>query len=288
MKARLILVVVVVLALAAGGYWWYQDTLVPVPLASNEALFVPGQPEFGEDEAVVEALLPPGPGVEAFLVAQSSLALLEKAPEGGWIGQLLSTLEGSRHGRRWRLGVRPGWRLQDGTMLDATRMAKDLAPELGRLGGSARVIDGTTLDLRFKARQANLPALLVQWRIPGSGPFLRQGMTLTRFERFTPGRPGLAGVRITTDPDLLESRAWADSLATRRWAWAAFPGQVAPEDMAKVRIAPYDEYRMKDGTVWFLSRRMRRLRPDPSDWTRTRIFSTWKSSTELPYDPLGF
>jgi len=288
MKARLALVVVMVLALAAGGYWWYQDTLVPVPLVSNEALFVPGQPEFGEDEAVVEALLPAGPGVEAFLTTQSDLALLEKAHEGGWMGQLLSSLEGSRHSRRWRLTVRPGWQMQDGTMLDAARMGKALAPELSRLGGTSRVVDEAILDLRFKTRQEGLPAQLTHWRVPGSGPFLRQGMVLTRFERFTPGRPGLAGVRVVTDPALMESRAWAEGLAARRWAWAVFPGQVAPEDMAKVRIAPYDEYRLKDGSVWFLSRRLRRLRPDTADWTRTRLFSVWRSATELPYDPLGF
>lgn len=288
MKLRLALLTLTLAALAAGGYWLYQDGLVPVPLAPGEALFVPGQPEFGEDQAVVEALLPAGPGIEAFLAAQSDLALLEKAPGGEWMGQLLSSLEGSRNGRRWRLGVRPGWRMQDGAMLDAARMAKALASETGKLGGSARVIDGTTLEWRFKTRQAGLPDLLTRWRVPGSGPFMRQGMTLTRFDRFTPGRPGLAGVRIATDPALLESRAWAEGLAAGRWAWAVYPGQITPEDMAKARQAPYDEFRMKDGTVWFLSRRMRRLRPDASDWTRTRLFGAWRSSTELPYDPLGF
>ncbi|WP_243300728.1 hypothetical protein [Geothrix oryzisoli] len=288
MKLRMALLALALLALVAGGTWWYLDALVPVPLASNEQRFVPGQPEFGEDEAVVEVLLPAGPTLDAFLVNQSDLALLEKAPEGGWAGQLLAGLEGSRHGRRWRLAVRPGWRLQNGTLLDAAQMAKALAAEAGKLGGTLRVVDGVTLELRFRTRQEGLPALLAQWRVPGSGPFIRQGLTLTRFERFTPGRPGLAGVRISTDPALMESRAWAEGLAARRWAWAVFPGQVAPEDMARVRIAPYDEYRTKDGSVWFLSRRMRRLRPEPSDWARTRLFGVWKSSTELPYDPLGF
>lgn len=287
MKLRLVLLALALAALAAGGYWLYQEGQVPVLLAPGEALFVPGQPEFGEDEAVVEALLPTGPGVEAFLVAQSDLALLVRV-DGTWTGQLLSNLERSRHGRRWRLGVRPGWRLQDGTMLDAPRMAKALEPELAKLGGSARPVDGSTLDLRFRAPQVGLPDLLARWRVPGSGPFVRQGMTLTRFERFTPGRPGFAGVRVATDPALLESRAWAEGLASRRWAWAVFPGQVAPEDMAKARHAPYDEFRMKDGTVWFLSRRMRRLRPDAADWTRTRLFGAWRGSTELAYDPLGF
>jgi hypothetical protein len=44
---------------------------------------------------------------------------------------------------------------------------------------------------------------------------------------------------------------------------------------------------MKDGSVWFLSRRMRRLRPEAADWTRTRLFGVWKGSMDLPYDPLG-
>jgi len=286
-KLRLALLAFALAALAAGGYWLYQDALVPVPLLPGETLFVPGQPEFGEDEAVVEALLPPGTAVETFLANQSDLTLLVDAG-GGWTGQLLSSLERSRHGRRWRLTVRPGWRMQDGTMLDAARMAGAIASEVGRLGGVSRVIDGTTLDLRFRARQEGLPDLLARWRVPGSGPFVRQGMALTRFERFTPGRPGLAGVRISTDPAQLESRAWAEGLAARRWAWAVFPGRVDPEDMAKARLAPYDEFRMKDGTVWFLSRRMRRLRPDAADWSRTRLSGAWRSSTELPYDPLGF
>lgn len=287
MKVRLALVALALAALAGGGYWLYQDALVPVPLTPGDALFVPGQPEFGEDEAMVEALLPAGPGVEAFLAAQSDLALLERTAGGGWTGQLLSNLEGSRNGRRWRLVVRPGWRMQDGTLLDAARMARALASESGKLG-TTRLIDGATLEWRFRASQKGLPDLLTRWRIPGSGPFVRQGLTLTRFERFTPGRPGLAGLRIISDPALLESRAWAEGLAARRWAWAVFPGQIAPEDMAKARLAPYDEFRMKDGTVWFLSRRMRRLRPDAADWTRTRLFGAWQSSTELPYDPLGF
>ena len=62
---------------------------------------------------------------------------------------------------------------------------------------------------------------------------------------------------------------------------------MAPEDMARVRLAPYDELRMKDGSVWFLSRRMRRLRPEQEDWTRTRLFGAWKGAMDLPYDPLG-
>jgi hypothetical protein len=76
-------------------------------------------------------------------------------------------------------------------------------------------------------------------------------------------------------------------LASGRWAFTVFPGHIAPDDMAKVRLAPYDELRMKDGTVWFLSRRMRRLRPDAQDWTHTRLFGVWKGAMDLSYDPLG-
>jgi hypothetical protein len=83
------------------------------------------------------------------------------------------------------------------------------------------------------------------------------------------------------------SRAWAESLSSARWAWTVFPGKVTPEDMAKVRLAPYDEFRMKDGSVWFLSRRLRRLRPNTDDWTHTRLFGVWKGAMDLPYDPLG-
>jgi hypothetical protein len=110
---------------------------------------------------------------------------------------------------------------------------------------------------------------------------------LTRFDGFTPGRAGLAALTIRTESALFESRAWATDLAAGRWGWAVFPGKVEPEDMARVRLAPYDELPMKDGSVWFLSRRLRRLRPDAADWTRTRIFGAWKGAMDLPYDPLG-
>lgn len=287
MKGRILLATLVLIAAGIAGYLLYQDTLVPVPLAPGQTLFVPARPEFGEDEAVVEALMPAGEKLEAFLATQSDLTPLEKGPDGGWIGQLLAGLQGSRHGRRWRLSVLPGWRLQDGSLLDAARLAAALAPELGPLEGASRAIDPATLELRFKVRQDGLPALLARWRVPGSGPFRRQETALSRSNGFIHGRTGLAGVRIATDPALMESRAWAQGLASARWAWAAFPGHIAPEDMAKVRLAPYDEYRMKDGSVWFLSRRLRRLRPDTGDWTRTRLFGVWKGAMDLPYDPLG-
>ncbi|MDP1831328.1 MAG: hypothetical protein Q8K67_04665 [Geothrix sp.] len=287
MKGRILFASLALIAAGIAGYLLYQDTLVPVSLAPGRALFVPARPEFGEDEAVIEALMPAGEILDAFLAAQSDLTLLEKGPEGGWTGQLLAGLQGSRHGRRWRLSVHPDWRMQDGSPLDAGRIATAIVPELARLEGGSRVMDPATLELRFKARQEGLPALLSRWRVPGSGPFLRQGNALSRFKGFIHGRTGLAGLRVATDPALMESRAWAQGLASARWAWAVFPGHMAPEDMAKVRLAPYDEFRMKDGSVWFLSRRLRRLRPDTDDWTRTRLFGVWKGAMDLPYDPLG-
>ena len=37
----------------------------------------------------------------------------------------------------------------------------------------------------------------------------------------------------------------------------------------------------------YTARALRRLRPDPTDWTRTRLFGAWQGSLDLPYDPLG-
>lgn len=284
MNRRLLGAALLVLLAGVLGIWRYRDTLVPVPLATDQALFEPAQPDFGEDQAVLEALMPAGGGLQAFLAAQSDLTPLVRSG-GEWTGQLLSSLEGARHGRRWRLGVRPGWRMQDGTLLDARRLAGALAPELAQAGGEARVIDGAILELRFRNRQDEVPALLARWRVPGSGPFRREGTTLTRFDGFARGRTGLAGLRVATDPALFESRAWAGGLAGGRWAWAVFPGRVEPEDMAKARLAPYDQVRMKDGSVWFLSRRLRRLRPDVEDWARTRLFGVWRGAMDLPYEP---
>lgn len=289
MKGRMLLVAALVLG-AGGvlGYLRYQDTLLAVPLAPDQPLFEAARPEFGEDQATLEALMPASTGLEAFLAAQSDLTPLAKGREGNWIGQLLSGLQGSRHGRRWRLTVQAGWRMQDGGFLDAERLRRALAPDVGQAGGEARVIDAATLELRFKARADGVPASLARWRVPGSGPFRRQGTTLVRFDGFSRGRAGIVGLTVQTDPALMESRAWAEGLAAGRWAWAVFPGKVDPEDMARVRLAPYDERRMKDGSVWFLSRRMRRLRPEAEDWTGTRLFGAWKGSMDLPYDPLGF
>jgi len=288
MKARLGLSILLILsALAGGWYWLHQNTLVPIPLSEGRGLYVRANPEFGQDTALLEALLPAGPELEAFLVAQSDLALIERDPAGGWAGQLLAELEVSRHGRRWRLTLRPGWRMQDGSLLAAPRVASVLGPEVEKLGGEIRLNEPSTLILQFKTRPEDPVGHLSRWRMPGTGPFLRQGHVLRRFDGFIHGKAGIAGLSVVTDPALLQSRPWAEGLVARRWAWAAFPGGVAPEDMARVRLAPYDELRLKDGSVWFLSRRMRRLRPDADDWTRTRLFGVWKGAMDLPYDPLG-
>jgi len=274
-------------ALAVAGFLLYRDALVPVPLAEGRALFVQGSPEYGEDAAQVQALMPAGPGLETFLANQSDLTLLERALDAGWTGQLLARLWRSRHGRRWRLEVRPGWRMQDGGLLEAAKVGAAIQGPVAALGGEVRPVDAMTLDLKFRAAQEALPEQLNQWRVPGSGPFRREGYTLVRHEGFASGRAGFARLEIVADSALMESRAWAEGLAAGRWAWAVFPGQVAPEDMAKVRLAPYDELRMKDGSVWFLSRRLRRLRPQADDWTRTRLFGAWRGAMDLPYDPLG-
>ena len=288
MKARLALPIALLLsALAVTGYLFYQNTLVPIPLLEGRELYVKASPEFGEDLARLEVLMPAGPGLEALLAAQSELTLVERTSTGAWAGQLASGLQATRHGRRWRITVRPGWPMQDGSTLDAWRVATALGPEVLRLGGEVRVIDPITVDLQFKSRQDDPPGCLSRWRVPGTGPFLRKGNTLLRFDGFIYGRAGMAALTVVTDPARMESHAWADGLAAARWAWTVFPGKVAFEDMAKVRLAQYDEFRMKDGSVWFLSRRMRRLRPNTGDWTRTRLFGAWRGAMDLPYDPLG-
>lgn len=267
------------------GYLVHQDSFQPVALASDQALYVPARPEFGEADVVLEAQLPEGEKLEQFLANQSDLTPLVTDPEVGLVGQLLGGLEGTRNGRRWRLAVRPGWKLQDGSLLGAERLGQALTPELTPLGGQTRILGPMLLELRFPARQAMVPQLLTRWRVSGSGPFKREGTTLTRFAGFIHGSGGIAGLTVVTDPASRESRAWADGLVSRRWAWAVFPGQVAPEDMARIRLAPYDEVHLKDGSVWFLSRRLRRFRPDLEDWSRTRLFGAWKGAMDLPYEP---
>lgn len=282
MKPRLILAILLLAALGAGGYLAYQNGLVPVPLVSDAPLYVPAAPEFGEDQAVLEALVPAGPGLEAFLANQSDLTLLARTPEGAWAGQLVEGLQRSRNGRRWRITLKAGLRLQDGSVLDAGRVGTVLAPALAVAGATPRVLDGRTLELRFPARAGEVPEWMAQWRVPGSGPFIRRGTGLVRFDGFLHGRAGLAGLTVDTDPARMASAAWAEGLVSRRWAWAAYPGRIEPEDMAKVRLAPYDEVHLKDGTVWFVSQKLRRFQPDRGPWPETRLFGVWRGSMDLP------
>jgi hypothetical protein len=127
-----------------------------------------------------------------------------------------------------------------------------------------------------------VPALLARCRIPGSGPFVRHGLVLRRFDGFMHGRAGIAGLVVVTDPAALTGPAWAEGLVSARWAWAAYPGKVDPADMARVRLAPYDQVRLSDGSVWFLSRKLRRFRPDRGAWPDARLFGVWRGSMNLP------
>ena len=281
-RALLLPMVAAGVLLALGGYLAYENGLVPVPLVSDAALYVPAAPEFGEDQAVLEVQMPAGPGLDALLANQSDLAVLARSPEGGWAGQLAEGLQRSRNGRRWRITFKTGVRLQDGTSLDAARAEAALAPELQASRARVRVVDGQTLELRFASRVDDLLIRLSRWRVPGSGPFVRKGTDLVRFDGFMHGKAGLAGVKVDTDPARTESQAWTEGLLSARWAWAEFPGRIDPDDMAKVRIAPYDEVHLNDGTVWFVSRKLRRFNPDRGPWAETRLFGVWRGSMDLP------
>lgn len=271
-----------VVAVGVSGYLVWQNTLIPVPLSSDAGLYASAAPDFGEDQAVLEVQMPPGPGLEAFLANQSDLTILAPDPDGGWAGQLASALQRTRHGRRWRITFKAGLRLQDGSSLDAGWAKAALTQALRASGAQGRVIDGRTLELRFTSRVDDLPERLAQWRLPGSGPFVRKGTALARFDGFIHGKAGLAGLKVDTDPALLESHAWTEGLVAGRWAWAAFPSHIQPDDMARVRLAPYDEVHLKDGTVWFVSRRLRRFHPECGSWTGTRLFGVWRGSMDLP------
>jgi len=282
MRPRILLAAALLALACAAGYLAWQNTLVPVPLVPDAALYVSAAPEFGEDQAVLEVQMPAGPGLEAFLANQSDLTVLASNPEGGWAGQLAEGLQRSRNGRRWRITFKTGVRLQDGSTLDAPRAEAALAVEVQAAGARARVVDGRTLELRFATRVEDLPERLAHWRVPGTGPFIRRGNGLARFDGFLHGKAGLAGLTVDTDPALTESRAWTQGLVSGRWAWATFPGHVDPDDMAKVRLAPFDEVHLKDGTVWFVARKLRRFNPERGPWSATRLFGVWRGSMDLP------
>jgi hypothetical protein len=266
--------------MAFGGYLAYENGLVPVPLVSDAPLYVAAAPDPGEDQAVLEALVPASPALDTFLVNQSDLTLLARTGKGALAGQLLSSLQRSRNGKRWRLTFRPV-RLQDGGALDAARVEAALGPEMAAAGAAVREVAPAALDLRFRGRRMDVPDLLLRWRIPGTGPFIRHGLALTRFDGFAQGRAGIAGLRVSTDPALLQSHAWAEGILAGRWAWAAYPGGVDPDDMARVRLAPYDEVHLTDGSVWFVSQKLRRFWPDRVPWPETRLFGTWRGKMNL-------
>jgi hypothetical protein len=163
----------------------------------------------------------------------------------------------------------------------------------------AKLVDDRTFDLDFKApwdllRRLSAPdALLLTGsgvHAVGSGPFRLAPMdggdaALVRFDGFRHGNAGIASLRLPEDAALVEGHRWAQDILARRYAWAVFPGSVPPDDMAAVRNAPYDQIRLKDGAVWFISRRMRRFHPDAADWTDTPLFGAWQADMDLPYDP---
>jgi hypothetical protein len=295
MKKILIALVFLLIAGAAfGGWWWYQNDPQPMTLASDEDLFVSPNPESDQDQATINMLMPAGPKLDGLLQQQVMEPLIEEDAKGKWVGLLAEKVWLSRNGRRWRFQLRP--LLHDGEAggaLKADGMVAKLKP---KGGASYTVIDPLTFEMKLEqAFSKPIEGLaMLTGRFP-TGPFnfgeieSLQSSTpnappskgLLRHEVFRHGKAGIAGVRVENDPALMESRAWADGLFSRRWDIAIFPGTVSPSDMSRVRQAPYDEIRMKDGSVWFVSRRLRRLRPVKEDWTRTRFFGIWRGGMDL-------
>lgn len=303
MKRGLVIGALVLLAAAGGvGYWWNRNHLVPVPLASDAPLFTRADPDFGQDQARVEILLPPGPGVRAFARRQAGEPLFRQGVDGGWTGLLAETLWASANQRHWRIRFRQAVRLHDGHLLDARWALAALREMEGgpfEAGVEGTVVDDRMLDLDFPqpwdllGRLSSPDALLLAGEDShpvGSGPFMLsapdgKGIYLERFDGYRHGKAGIAAVRLPEDPSLMDGHQWARDLVARRYALAVYPGNVPPADMADARNAPYDQVRLKDGTTWFVSRRMRRLHPFGADWTRTPLFGAWQADMDLAYDP---
>ena len=290
-KGPLAAAVALALGLGAGGWWLWQEGLEPLPLAPEADLWEKANPEGDQDQARVEILLPEGPKATAFLRAQALEPLLEKG-EAGWTGILAESAWRSRHAKRWRFKLRPGLRFQDGRPLDAAVLAASFpvwGPEALRADlKESRVVDGLA-EFRFRHAQPGAAEAFAAAPVRdaltglGTGPFRlsADGRALERADFFRQGRSGLAALQLVTDSAELQGAAWAASVTAKRWAFAAFPGNVPGEAMAQVRLAPYDEVRLSDGTVWFVSRRLRRFRPEAADWTRTRLFGVWRADYEL-------
>ncbi len=290
-KGTLALACAALLGLGAGGWWLWQEGLEPLPLAPEGDLWEKANPEGDQDQARVEILLPEGPKAQAFLRAQALEPLLEKG-EAGWTGLLAEAAWRSRHAKRWRFKLRPGLRFQDGRPLDAAVLAVSFqawAPAALKADlREARAVDGVA-EFRFRHAQPGAAEALAAAPVRdaltglGTGPFRlsTDGRSLERADFFRHGRSGLAALQWVSDPAALAGQAWAEALVAKRWAFAIFPGSVPGEAMAAVRLAPYDEVRLSDGTVWFVSRRLRRFRPEASDWTRTRLFGVWRADYEL-------
>ncbi|HJV91181.1 MAG TPA: hypothetical protein VJ623_12810 [Holophagaceae bacterium] len=280
-----------VLALGALGWWMWQEQLEPLPLAPEADLWEKPNPEGEQDQAQLEILLAAGPGATALLRAQCFEPLLEKQ-DGRWTGLLAEAAWHSRHEKRWRFQVRSGLRFQDGRSLDAAALVAGFpvwAPAALKADlKKAQVVDGLA-EFRFQHAQPGAAEAFAAAPVRdaltglGTGPFRlsADGATLERSDFFRHGRSGFESLKLVTDPAALEGTAWAGSLLAKRWAFAQYPGKVPGEAMAQVRTGAYDDLRLSDGSVWFISRRLRRLRPDKADWTKTRLFGVWRADYEL-------
>ena len=284
-------VVVGVLGLGALGWWLWQEQLELLPLAPEADLWEKPNPEGEQDMAQLEILLAASPGAQALLRNQCYEPLLEQN-EGRWTGILAEAAWHSRHEKRWRFKPRPGLRFQDGRALDAAALVATFpawAPaELRADLKKSQVVDGMA-EFRFQHAQPMAPQAFASAAVKdaltglGTGPYRLSpdGTTLERSDFFRHGRAGFQSLKLITDPAAMEGSAWAASLIAKRWAIAQYPGKVPGEAMAQVRLGAYDDERMADGSVWFISRRLRRLRPVKADWAHTRLFGVWRADYEL-------
>lgn len=294
--------VVLLLVLAGAGWWWKRNHLTDIPLASDEEFYEPSDPGYGRDGIVFEVLIPDGPRLQAFLRHQSGESLVGRGTDGKLVGLLADRLEGSENQRHWRIHLKPGLKRQDGGPVDSAWLREALGnleggPFAGGDPATAKALDAATLALEFREGRDLLKDLSGDDRLlfsmsgglpVGTGPFqiqVRDGApALTRFLGFRQGKAGFTGLRVATDPAMRESHRWSSDMVAGRYAFSAFPGQVEPEDMARVRTLPYQEVHFSDGTVWFVSTRLRRFRTDQKDWSKVRLYSLWLGDTQMPLE----